>query len=375
MRNEFKNYYEVAKLLLPDKFSSREIGYIPFNGPMTRHGSISSILEFSSFIKQLVPKHLYYSVAYYDNPLERVMADKGWNGAELIFDLDADHIEGASNMTYEEILSEVKNHTKRLIEKYLLGLLSFSEDEIYLYFSGGRGYHVHVKSERVYNLSSDSRREIANLVRGEGITAKEIRQNPSLIKEEGDSWVKEIDDFFCSIIRECSEENGGEILNSIFKDGRTANGYLSSLKKPAGKSSINKNRGIVLSKGGPEKYRYFEENDLRVLEFAVSEVKKKEACEIDEPVSTDLHRLIRFPGSLHGKTGLEVVQIPLEEFTSFDPLRDAIPGKFKTGEIKINTPKKIEIRFDGEIFKLEGTETIRRDLAIFLISSGRSILE
>ncbi|MCL5787059.1 MAG: DNA primase catalytic subunit PriS, partial [Candidatus Thermoplasmatota archaeon] len=121
---------------MPDKFNSREIGYIPFNGPMTRHGGISSIIEFTNFIRRIVPKHLYYSIAYYNKPLERVMAEKEWAGAELIFDLDADHIEGASSMSYEEILAEVKKHTIRLVEKYLMGMLQFNENEISLYFSG-----------------------------------------------------------------------------------------------------------------------------------------------------------------------------------------------------------------------------------------------
>ncbi|EQD56429.1 DNA primase small subunit, partial [mine drainage metagenome] len=123
------------------------------------------------------------------------------------FDLDADHIEGADKMTYEEILSEVKLHTKRLIEKYLMGFMNFSDKEISLYFSGGRGYHVHVKSERVYSLESDARREIANLVRGEGITAIEIKKNPSLLKAPGKSWIKEVDNYFCQIIRKSAEND------------------------------------------------------------------------------------------------------------------------------------------------------------------------
>jgi DNA primase small subunit len=303
------------------------------------------------------------------------MAEKEWEGAELIFDLDADHIEGASSMSYEEILAEVKKHTIRLVEKYLMGMLQFNENEISLYFSGGRGYHVHIKSERVYDLSSDSRREIANLVRGEGVTAKEIKQNPGLIRHEGQGWLEEIDDLFCSIIVECTKGNDEGILKEIFSDGRIRNAYIYGMKRPAGKIGSNRNRGAVLAKKGPEKYKFFEESDMQVLEYAVKIVRSKNACEIDEPVSTDIHRLIRFPGSLHGKTGLKVVPVSLKDMPAFDPLRDAIPVEFKKGEIRVNTLKKTEIKFDGELFKLEGVENLRRDLAIFLISSGRSMLE
>ncbi|MCA1813180.1 MAG: hypothetical protein LC624_04420 [Halobacteriales archaeon] len=33
--------------------------------------------------------------------------------------------------------------------------------------------------------------------------------------------------------------------------------------------------------------------------------------ETDEPVTSDVKRLIRLPGSVHGKTGLRVVPVPL----------------------------------------------------------------
>ncbi len=45
--------------------------------------------------------------------------------------------------------------------------------------------------------------------------------------------------------------------------------------------------------------------------------------ETDAPVTTDIHRLIRLPGSLHGGTGLRVTPLSLEELAAFDPLRDA----------------------------------------------------
>jgi DNA primase small subunit len=46
--------------------------------------------------------------------------------------------------------------------------------------------------------------------------------------------------------------------------------------------------------------------------------------ETDEPVTADTKRLIRLPGSLHGKSGLKVVTLRRDDLDSFDPLRDAV---------------------------------------------------
>ncbi|SVD73115.1 uncharacterized protein METZ01_LOCUS425969, partial [marine metagenome] len=39
----------------------------------------------------------------------------------------------------------------------------------------------------------------------------------------------------------------------------------------------------------------------------------------DEPVTGDIHRLIRLPGSLHGGTGLVVKILNVDELEKFDP--------------------------------------------------------
>ena len=76
------------------------------------------------------------------------MDEKGWLGADLVFDLDADHLEGAHDMTFEEMLAEVKVEFKKLLDSYLLGDFGFDEKDILIVFSGGRGYHAHVRDKR-----------------------------------------------------------------------------------------------------------------------------------------------------------------------------------------------------------------------------------
>ena len=123
----------------------REIGFIPFNGTMIRHKKFSGQGAMDRFARQYVPRHLYYSSAYYRFPDQHKMAEKEWLGAELIFDLDADHIEGADKMTYMQILAEVKKHTMRLLDM-LMNDFGFHENNIRLYFSGLNVFSVSIMS-------------------------------------------------------------------------------------------------------------------------------------------------------------------------------------------------------------------------------------
>ena len=51
---------------------------------------------------------------------------------------------------------------------------------------------------------------------------------------------------------------------------------------------------------------------------------KETAIYPDEPVTGDLHRLIRLPGSLHGGSGLRVTVLTSKKLETFDPMKEAI---------------------------------------------------
>ncbi|MFX0198427.1 MAG: hypothetical protein ACFFCW_20090, partial [Candidatus Hodarchaeota archaeon] len=58
---------------------------------MLRHKVFRSVGALRSSLKTIVPSDVYYSSSYYEKPKEEMKA-KGWLGADLIFDIDADHI-------------------------------------------------------------------------------------------------------------------------------------------------------------------------------------------------------------------------------------------------------------------------------------------
>ena len=160
-------------------------------------------------LAETVPSDVYHSCAYYENP-DFDMDKKGWIGADLVFDIDADHIPTTCEKIHDEfrcvkcgfrgrgITPEVcpaceatKFETKiwacelciesaRKEAAKLLDMLEndfgFSQDELHVFFSGHRGYHVHVENEAVRSLDAMARKEIVDYVIGLGIKLFEKEQ-------------------------------------------------------------------------------------------------------------------------------------------------------------------------------------------------------
>ncbi len=373
LRNFFQEYYGNWRADQIDIVSAREIGYIPFFGSMIRHRAVLNLDSLTEMFRRIVPRHAYYSTAYYSRPEDKIMKDKGWLGAELIFDLDADHVSGAEKMSYEEILKEVKKHTERLIFRFLMDDLGFQEKDLKVFFSGGRGYHVHVVEDSIYQLGSDSRREIANYIRGEGMNVYDMRRSMQEAAGLGGGWKSEIDSRLISYISSLDGlEEPDEGLVSVFGNRRIAASYLKGLGR-----QINTNppsRKIELfSRPGPLKYRYMDKNDEKLLEHIISQARDELACEIDEPVTTDIHRLIRTPGSLHGKTGFVVRSIPVNSFRDFEPLRDGINEGFDKRTCRIEVIKPVRIALGGQQFSLDpGEHEVPGSAAVYLVASRQA---
>lgn len=143
VRDAFAEFYRDHPVELPDRFTRREFAFLLFGGHgMLRHLAFDRRERFQSFFEERTPQHAYYSSAYYQVPSAPKMQEKKWMGAELIFDLDSDHLPGAEKMSFEESLAVVKTEFEKLVVEFLLGDFGFSEKSISLYFSGGGGIIV-----------------------------------------------------------------------------------------------------------------------------------------------------------------------------------------------------------------------------------------
>ena len=81
-----------------------------------------------------------------------------------------------------------------------------------------------------------------------------------------------------------------------------------------------------------------------VIREIIGRIAVRAEGETDEPVTADIKRLIRLPGSLHGKTGLRVTPLTIDEFRAFDPLRDAVALGDEPVRIVVSKPTEIPLR-------------------------------
>lgn len=386
----FARHYKEAPLIMPERFTKREFGFMFFDRDFVmRHLSFPSRAALKKYLVEQVPAHAYHSCAYYEKPDAPTMAGKKWLGADLIFDLDADHVEGTKDLPYEKMLEKVKDEVKRLIDEFLLGDLGFDEKDLKIVFSGGRGYHIHISNPRVLKLSSHERREIVDYVTGTGLEIDWIF--PETTFETG-RFKDRVD---VSVKRTMpSKEDGGwrarmrlgidDVLASL--DGMEKEEGLSRLKSIVKSSNIEIGKGTLEGvyedlfsgkKGHRGVDRMKSENTFEVfsqkrhadafISIVDVTVKGKMKGETDEPVTSDIKRLIRLPSSLHGKTGFEVVHMTREGLDLFDPFEDAVPSAFGSSAVRIKVLKPFAVRLKGEDFSAkEGEAEVPEFAAVYL---------
>ncbi|GAA0229841.1 DNA primase small subunit PriS [Haladaptatus pallidirubidus] len=377
LRGRFRDHYRTVEPELPPAADEREWGYIPWTSgtgtTMVRHNSLLDLGTLRGFLERERPRHVYFSAGRYRNPGAGTMDVKGWQSADLVFDLDADHLPGVTPETpYAEMLARGK---AELLD--LLDLLDrdFGFDDMTVVFSGGRGYHVHVRDEGVLELDREARREIVDYVRAAnaefesliqseavaGIGLKNPTQKRTLPTDSG--WGGRVHDYLCSFVDELlamEEEDALELLQEF--DGIGAG-------KAAGAYKAAKNNHEEIERGNVDVHPAF----YGLAKILAADVFESETAAVDEPVTTDTHRLIRLPGSLHGGSSLEVTRIPHDELVDFDPLRDAVPETFTRHDVTIELDEEVQVELAGERFRLPaGDVSTPEYVANFLMARGRA---
>lgn len=389
LKRVFSDHYRKGVVDAPFRFARREWGFFPFGGKMMfRHISFTRKSELDEFFKDTVPMHAYYSAAYYGDPSLQPMGDKfkTWMGADLIFDLDADHLPDAESMSYTEQLREVKEEVKRLLFEFILDDLGLPEDNTHLHFSGGRGYHVHVRDTGVLSLDSRDRRNLVDYITGRGLDLDKLFPKITVSVNQRFGSHKER--------RKFPEDRKGGWISKIYKgrdrlimdlEGRDEKAKLelllwigSKAKMKLGKDmcrSILSHEKSFKRMVGTNRFDIFERNQQleAFLKLVVAYSSIHLAGETDEPVTTDIKRLIRCPGSLHGKTGLKVVEVPIDDVDDFDPLRDAVV--LPDDPVKVNVINRVDQYLGDNHHMLEpGLNTVPKYLAYFLVARRMAML-
>jgi len=388
LNDSFKAYYAKNVLPPPTGFQQREFGFM-YHGEtfFRRHLGFGNPDLLKLDILRRPPAHVYHSAAYYDNPSAHTMMEKGWVGADLIFDLDADHLEGADRMSYAEMLAAVKVKFRTLVDDFLAGEFGYSEKDLHLVFSGSRGYHCHVRDPRVRELNSPMRREIVDFVTGK-IESDAFVREQAVASRPGGSMKS---------LRIPASDSGGwpgrlsramlEQLRAVAADPRPAEEKAQALVQATGLHTREARALVEALSGNPDSVA----KRLASISEGVADIHQgigvqtfrhlfgfqlnrlKGWC--DEPVSSDVKRLIRAPGSLHGKTGLRAVPLTRDKLDEFDPLVEAV--------VLDDEPVKLTVSPSAKPFTLKGLDfkpaagplTLPRFAAVFLILRRQALLE
>jgi DNA primase small subunit len=368
IRQKFQNYYLAhSNLYLPPDATNREYGFLLFKEKfMVRHRSFKDPSILLTAIRDLVPAHVYFSTAYYREPTAS-MDEKGWRGADLVFDIDADHLDtpckpehdnwkckscgeigkgGApkvcpkcKNDRLEEqtwlcrkCLHEAKEETTKLLD-ILFKDIGVDPADTKIFFSGHRGYHVHVYSKSLILLGEAERREIASYVLGLGIDPglhelEEVSSGGTKVIEGPQpgqpGWRGRMVTGIYDVLGEEAEKLGltsTQIKTLMLQDRDQffQRPFWSSVK------------GVGLST--------WKDISLRAIENA--------SAKIDSVVTTDVHRLIRLPGTLNGHTGLLAMEVPKERLDEFDPFDESLAFD---GMMKVRVKDSPRFQLRGQEF-------------------------
>jgi DNA primase small subunit len=401
---QFLAYYRSAHVEPPSRFTRREFAAFPFSVQtlMRRHESFRSADELRGFLEQEGPRHVYYSSAYYHAPSAATMAAKEWLGADLIFDLDADHLRQAEGKTYAEQLKLARERFRDLVDDFLLGDFGFDPADVSIVFSGGRGFHAHVHADAVLPLSSGERRELVEYILGVGVGAgeavqerREAERGPSLSMgfgaelagAEADRPAGTRQRPFQRLAPPEAPGWAGRLTRSLFRilsrwDAGGVELAAREMREAGASEAVAQEWAERLVRDGRgRRIREGLSLDVAPIDFPpallaqiLDQARIQVQGETDAPVTTDIHRLIRLPGSLHGGTGFRVLPLTRDELDRFEPFRDA-PVPFNglgPVEVRLLTDVDYPTAPEPTRGREDETLTVARSTALFLTLRGEA---
>lgn len=363
MQSEFRKYYfsRANDVEVPSDPASREFGYLNFEGQMIRHISCRSEGEVKALIIKESPMGVFTSVSRYENP-SLPIEEKGWKSADLVFDIDASDLNLECMLEHDFYLcdrchksfkdklpscpscgSTIISHIKWLCERCIEGsklesekLLQILQEDfgiqstkLRVYYSGHRGFHVHVDDEEYSLLDRDSRAELVEYISGRGLLPRHFGFSFRWSSYD----VKRLP---------LDSEPGWR--------GRLARAAMEVTR-------INDSKRAIATLYDQNRERFKE-----VMDNLLSRVSVK----VDDAVTIDLHRIFRMPGTLHEKSSL----IKKRYREGDDPLASAVGLDSIPTKVFVYYAPRFTLK--GEVFgPLKSGETVLPAYAAaFLVAKG-----
>lgn len=370
LENTFKKYYFKynSNIEIETFFSEREFGFKLFDGKIRRHIKFHNEKELFANIMKFSPSDIYCSSARYQNPTANI-EDKGWIGADLIFDIDGKDLNlncaQTHNLTQckkcgniengisskcarcestaiqivdlpcKKCVKALKDEVKKLIA-ILTDDFGVQKNSTYVYFSGNNGFHIKVVDENLFKASSLKRRAYVQYFQGKDYS---------------------IDNLGFKLDK---TTNAVTVLpNKILYDGGWRARILGDLRIQL--------RNHKLEDKSIRKILHFNEtHDIPLLDY-IQEKIKYHSVTIDSSVTMDIHRIFRLSGTLNSKSGL--IKAYCKDLESFDPLVSAC--FIGDSIIRIRSKASIKLSLKSKLFDIGiGINEVPEYVAVYLVLKG-----
>ncbi len=390
LRKKFSSYYRSVFVDAVPEPERREFGFGEFGRKIiARHLSFNSSKEFNFFLREKTPFFVSYSPAFYEFPERRPMTAKKYLKSDLIYEFDADDLKtpckekhdswkcmecnaegkgliekcpacGSGVKTEEWICKECLEATK----KQTLKLISFLENDfdftegISVNFSGSKGFHLHLRNEKIQNLSSNARIELVDFLTANELDLESlgfVYSNKKMFcpkEENAFGWSKKI----LSSLTKLIEEENAEKISAL------GNSKTSTIKRLLQKKEL-------ILKGIKNGFLFpAVTNSKKFWNNLLTSLVEEEKLFLDRQTSVDIKKIIRVPDTIHGSTGMIAKSFEKEKLKEFKPLDESII--FSTNPLKVFVEKAPKFYLGGETFgpfKEQETE-LPEFAAVFLLA-------
>lgn len=357
----------------------------------TRHQGYKSKEDLLRNLTKIAPHSVYHSAAFYGVPTAISMSEKEWMGAELVFDIDADHLDlqcandhdawkcknpecnqsGTGNPPeicpscgeywycnnldcdkqgegkLPKICPDCKSktsrklfgfHTRKWICEKCINTAKNHTTRLYDEFLvGDLGFdpdkiQLNYSGHRGYHIRVHDSKVYkldsdARMEIVQYVMGSGFRGDKAIISQGGSSLIPS---------RDIPGWSGklADAMVEFIQNIDTYSGsekWASTLKekKVIAIDMLRRPRPVLSAKVKGVGIKSWQEIAEKAVELFGSE--------IDRPVTHDIHRVIRLIGSLHGKTGFTVTELTRDSLDKFNPFNDAIA--FNEGTLNVRFHK------------------------------------
>lgn len=383
-----RSYYETANLDVK-AIERREFMF----SNNDRHRAFANEDELRAYAMKKSPTAITHSLARYFDPARREpfgtkdedpsthmkwgMADKGYSGIDIGFDIDYDHLPNITS--YRHGIEQARENATRLLD-FLVKDLGVGHEHISIRFSGHRGFHMVVTDESLLSMGADERANIENYVRGhdvhlsgfmyvsnnKGVWANkqgqfEYRLYPSNVPGWGGRFTQTFIEMVNEYHSQPDEEHQRRILEAWTPIHHGAI-KESTFKRP---TFTSENR-VSITDGVYKQIHDFMTNEYaltqlskdwrlshwasasglkssglkHLIRMVIQQSQLRKGVEADA-ITKDLNRQLRLPGSLHTTSGMPCIEITFEMLNNLDLMFEHIRNTVGTDMVEIEVKNEV----------------------------------